>query len=327
MNSLDITELSLILKNLLSNSRYPDDVTKHRMMNVIYSIENKLHQMEQNHQLHHLDNSIISDSVVDSFSREIPLKSQNEKSKEDGTFEFRNYLRGLDYQYWLLIYLLLKNNEILKGKIILHKIIDMFIGRIKDESFQYEDIKITSSGATRCKTNLRFAINSLRKAGLVNYVDERYKQSWTLTYLGYFTAASFLNDPDPNRPRVFSKKILRIRESGWYFTLDPVIKNRIYQLASPDNFLRLIHYLEMDSLDLPMLKKGYVIFGDYRSFFEKYQHHTYGRKRSENEIKKLLERFLINQNREYNLNEFMLELSMKYNAEEFFRELMDSASM
>ncbi len=178
-----------------------------------------------------------------------------------------------------------------------------------------------SSGATRCKTNLRFTVNSLRKAGLINYYDERHKQSWTLTYLGFFTAASFIKEPDEKREDVFCKKISRIKESSWIFDLDPFIKNRIYQLARPGYFLRLIEYLKMESLDLPMLLKGYKIFGNYREFFQQHVENLAYRK-ADKEFQKICEKFLQEQSKNYDLPGFMRELAMKFKAEEFFRDLM-----
>ena len=50
---------------------------------------------------------------------------------------------------------------------MLHQIISNFLARIKSESLKYEDIIRTDSGATRCQTNLRFAMQSLRDAGLI----------------------------------------------------------------------------------------------------------------------------------------------------------------
>lgn len=322
MNSVDIVELSLVLKKFLATNQPLNNQEKHKMMHVIYTLENNLGQIKADYYLQHLDSSIISDSVSESFFREIRKQKQSGLFKEDKTYEFRDYLRGLDYQYWFLIFLLLKNNEILDQKIILHQIIDKFIDRIKNDSFKYEDIMIMSSGATRCKTNLRFAVNSLRKAGLINYYDENHKQSWTLTYLGFFTAASFIKDPDEKRKDVFSKKISRITESSWIFDLDPFIKNRIYQLAEPGYFLELIEYLEIGSLGLSMLEKGYEIFGNYREFFEQHVENLAYRK-ADKEFQKICEKFIQEQSKRYDLPGFMRELAMKFKAEEFFRDLMN----
>ena len=320
MNGNDIVKLSLVLNKLLEQQA-PDNQEKHKMMMVMYELETKLYDIKKKYGLNHLDNSIISQSAIDSFLRKIEKQKQTNFLGENKTYQFKEYLRGLDYQYWFMIFLLLKNNEILDEYLTLHQIIDRFIDRIKNESLKYEDIMIMASGATRCKTNLRFAVNSLRKAGLINYHNERHKQSWTLTYLGYFTAASFVYEPDKKRSEVFSKKVGRIQESSWIFDLDPFIMKRAFQLAMPDYFLRLINYLQMESLDLPMLKMGPEIFGDYREFFER-EAESLGYRKTDKEFQMICERFLQEQNERYDLAEFMKELARKFNADEFFRKVM-----
>lgn len=65
-----------------------------------------------------------------------------------------------DYQYCLLHHLALKFEP---GK-SLYRFVDSFVETYKS-NFRWTDIVITSSGATRCKTNIRFALNTLRYWG------------------------------------------------------------------------------------------------------------------------------------------------------------------
>ncbi|MBL0081453.1 MAG: hypothetical protein IPP37_02975 [Saprospiraceae bacterium] len=48
----------------------------------------------------------------------------------------------------------------------------------------WKDIEITSSGATRCMTNIRFALNSLRAIELIEHNDKVNKRSFQPTLLG-----------------------------------------------------------------------------------------------------------------------------------------------
>lgn len=99
MNGNDIVELSLVLKKFLTTDKLLGDHEKHKMMHVINSLENRLYKIKSDYGLHHLDNSIISKSISESFFRDIKKYKQHGLFNDDKTYEFRDYLRGLDYQY------------------------------------------------------------------------------------------------------------------------------------------------------------------------------------------------------------------------------------
>lgn len=69
------------------------------------------------------------------------------------------------------------------NKIELVDLINHFIEEHKEE-FTWQDVVITATGATRCKTNIRFALNQLRKLGLINKVDASGKRILTPTFQG-----------------------------------------------------------------------------------------------------------------------------------------------
>lgn len=52
----------------------------------------------------------------------------------------------------------------------LFHLIDLFVEQHKDE-LTWQDIVLTASGATRCRTNLRFALDKLRSVGLIKNLD------------------------------------------------------------------------------------------------------------------------------------------------------------
>ena len=73
---------------------------------------------------------------------------------------------------------------------------DNYFELVKDK-LTYSDLIITQSGATRCYTNLRFAINELRKRGLIHstIVDEYIstRRSLLPTPFGYYIALQLGN--------------------------------------------------------------------------------------------------------------------------------------
>lgn len=92
----------------------------------------------------------------------------------------------LDYQPYLLVFLLLKGNSKKKkiNKII--EVIDEFKKHYENKSFTFIDIHRTDSGATRCNTNLRFTIDKLRELGMLDSENN-------LTIMGFFAAWSLVS--------------------------------------------------------------------------------------------------------------------------------------
>ncbi len=84
-----------------------------------------------------------------------------------------------DYCYSFFEFLNVYKREQLE----LFQLIDKFIDLHKAE-LSWKDIEITSSGATRCMTNVRFALNSLRAVGLIEHNDKVNKRSFQPTLLG-----------------------------------------------------------------------------------------------------------------------------------------------
>ncbi|HRG64570.1 MAG TPA: hypothetical protein PLV12_02135 [Saprospiraceae bacterium] len=84
-----------------------------------------------------------------------------------------------DYCYSFFEFL----NVCKREQLELFQLIDRFIELHKAE-LSWKDIEITSSGATRCMTNIRFALNSLRAIGLIEHNDKLNKRSFQPTLLG-----------------------------------------------------------------------------------------------------------------------------------------------
>lgn len=93
-----------------------------------------------------------------------------------------------DYQYYLLHHLAMEYHPDKS----LYNLIDSFVEKYKT-GFSRSDIIITNIGATRCKTNIRFALNNLRYWGLVINHDEKKKRSWSPSLLGLVTLLNISN--------------------------------------------------------------------------------------------------------------------------------------
>jgi len=304
-----LNDICEIAKNLRAED-YKDQT---EIAKLLYQLESELFKIKTAFNLPDLDNSICSKSVTESFNRmnESTLLRTNKP-------KFSNYFRQNDYQYWLLIFLLRKNNEIREKKLSLYQIIDQFIEHYKDESFFLEDIERTPSGATRCRTNLRFAYNELKHIGLVRLYDKKYKNSWSLTYIGFFIAASFCLDSMDIDDEPLLNKATRFNESTWYFNINKNIVNRIQKLSEVDYFISIIDTIKIDSLDLKELEKGYKIYQQYYTFLLDL------RKLESKNKAGLLKEYLDKLEETFMLDKYMTELSTRFDAQAYFEQLIYS---
>lgn len=108
-----------------------------------------------------LNPEIHSKSITSSFGYDIPAFSPN-----DYCFSFFDFLN-------------VRRNDRLE----LYQLIDSFLELHKEE-MTWKDIVITASGATRCRTNLRFALERLRRIGLIRKFDKDGKRVVTPTIQG-----------------------------------------------------------------------------------------------------------------------------------------------
>lgn len=112
----------------------------------LFELERRLFELKRKYDVNtRLDASIYSENIVKSFE-------QNKKA-------FASH----DYTMAFLIHLCYQPEHNAED---LFQIIRSFINRTK-EKFSYQDIIVTRSGATRCVTNIRFALHELRELGLV----------------------------------------------------------------------------------------------------------------------------------------------------------------
>lgn len=275
-------------------------------MKLIYIIETEFFKIKNRHKIPFINPSIISDNVVDSISKVSIDILRN------------SCLKANDYQFWLLGFLLLKNKKIRDNHLSLYQIIDEFIVKIQNKSFTWEDVEYTGSGATRCKTNIRFAYNDLKDLGMVYLYDKSHKNSWSLTFMGFFLAVSFCIDKLEGDVDILSDKIYRFKLSSFYHKINKYLLDRIYRLSQSNYFFQIVSRIKKDSLNLPELEKGPEIF----AYYSNYMNTEYANQNNETQRNKSLSEFLKTINLKYPLDKYMEELTLRFNAEEFFNNIL-----
>lgn len=91
------------------------------------------------------------------------------------------YFKPVEYQLNFLLFLF-RNYEKYKFT-FLRDIIDDFVLKINGD-LEIKVIEITKTGTVRCKTNIRFALMTLRHYGLINYNDGSKRNDWSLSLFG-----------------------------------------------------------------------------------------------------------------------------------------------
>lgn len=315
------------LEIVACNAPQHDREAKIEQTKLIYLIEKDLADIKNKLDLPLLNPNIRSASVENSFHDDNFYHLVYEKSEhgfiETSKILFRDYFKQNDFQYWLLIFLLIKNNDIRSEHLTLYKIIDEFIDRVKDQSFSPGDIQLTGSGATRCKTNLRFAFNDLKDLGLLYLYDKKQKNSWTLTFIGFFAAASFCFKPADKEYNPLGRKITKFNQPTYYYQYNSFILDRISELSDPGYFQYIVRMLRLDSLGLKELERGPEIFKSYHESVTSIFENESNDKKRMNKLAEYLNRL----NAQYPLEGYMEELSLKFDAEAFYKELVESANL
>ncbi len=131
----------------------------------------------------------------------------------------------LRLQSKLLLFLLYRHNQ--RG-LKVYDIIDGFIKAIWD-SLDILDFKKTKTGVTRCFTNTRFAANTLRAYGLLEFTKREAYKTWVLSLPGCLVASKLMESPSWNVPYIDKK---------WDFDLHPDIRIAFQELKSYDFFVQ-----------------------------------------------------------------------------------------
>ena len=180
MNTLN--NLKLQLDDFFKRSK-PQTITKiidkeeFRFNKSLFELEKHLSDLKVKYQVNQkLNSNIISDNILKSFS----LHS--------------TFFRSNDYALSFLVFLTLQENHDAEELLL---IMEQYIDKIK-EKLTFHDIVTTDTGATRCFTNLRFALNEMRNYGLIySSITQNKKNCRSIlpTPVGYLISL-MVNEPD-----------------------------------------------------------------------------------------------------------------------------------
>ncbi len=285
---------------------------------LIYQIEASIAEIKEVKKLPSYNQTIYSDRITRSFK----------DRGDEFTREYPHIIRAFtktDYQYYLLIYLLLNYSKLRVKKLTLYEIIDMFVELHKARSLTFDDIQLTASGATRCKTNLRFAFMGLKEMGLVKlYNRDEKEKSWMLTYLGLMVATSIVMHPDPERPKEVNSGMRHCRDSN-YFAIDRWIFERIEQLTEPAFYHEVIDSIAPIFYDHETFGKGLDALREYAHFFRNIPYQLTSPQKIK-ERTEFFQAFLDDFEKRHLLDKFMNELSGRLDSEMFLdsvRRILD----
>jgi hypothetical protein len=151
----------------------------------------------------------------------------------------------VDYQYSFLYHLAEAHykNSSLYGQI------NSFIEKIK-QVFTLADITITSTGVTRSKTNIRFALNDLRDIGLVARVDSHQKRTHAPSIIGLMVLMNIrMNQSQFEKEKLYKsplwlqpKKDQKLDKLPTHLAYDPLVIKSLSQFKEPGY---LYSYLSM----------------------------------------------------------------------------------
>jgi hypothetical protein len=167
-----------------------------------------------------------------------------------------------DYQWPFLFFIL---NNYSKSKSLYH-FIDEFVEKHK-EYFSVSDIVTTKTGATRCKTSIRFALNNLRNLGLIFDKDNEGKRSWMPSIFGLITVINY-NSQNNNlfEPNIRSpEQLTHINSPSMY---DEKLLAFIKSEKESELFYLLIKKLEHITLSQEETNSINQIVNDYYKFID-----------------------------------------------------------
>lgn len=259
MRSFDLLDtLEDLLISVQKEKLHPGEET--HVKHLIYRVEGEIEKIKIRHGLGAYNAAIYSDRIAKSFywvERDI---FDNEVSEIDMA------IGEIDYQYWVLIFLFNNLKDLNTREHSLIELIDRFIDLHKEKSLTFADVAITASGATRCKTNLRFAFSTLKEMGLIRLHEKDDKVPGSLlTFTGFFLAASILLDPDPKRDNPLTGGIPQMHVTR-VLKLDNWLLQRIETLGKKEYFEKITEKLLTESPLVEQVKGMEEVFYKYATF-------------------------------------------------------------
>ncbi len=186
-----------------------------RINEFIYELESHLSSLKKQYDINLSLNADISSGYIrQSFEHHQPT-----------------YLRDVDYQYSFLLFLACRHQPARE----LRQYIDDFLNLAK-EQLTWADLVITETGATRAKTNIRFAVNGLRAKGLLPRPNTHGHALLPTMYglWSLYAIRSFTPHWSANHP--LSPQGLQLGSLVGFTELDDKIAMAMIDLKRPDFF-------------------------------------------------------------------------------------------
>jgi hypothetical protein len=184
---------------------------------------------------------------------------ENSSIGSDSSFSYR----AVDYQYNFLYHLAVSYVPNLD----LYWYVDSFIDKFKSQ-LSISDIVITKSGATRCKTNIRFALNDLRDLYLVISRDEKNKRSWQPSVLGLMAllvidvdGENLKHEPFYRSPDLLTRNI--ILNSFAYDLLLIAALRKFKDAEYLPQFISKLQSISLDNRENDLLQNIIIEFGKF----------------------------------------------------------------
>jgi len=227
---------TFVEENIDSSISIRENFGEHFLANkAIFEIESYLVELRNLYQVNErIDTSITSKNIMDSI---------------DGR-NFKNAFTPFNYEYNFLFHLAGNYNKTKS----LNTLINSFINEYK-EHFTLADIVITASGATRCKTNIRFALNNLRDSGLVISKDKNDKRSWSPSLIGLVVLLNsrFCTLPSPadaSKEITLSQYIQKLDNKTFEFADRNQLQFSISQIKQPGYIYNFLTWQNEIALDI-----------------------------------------------------------------------------
>ena len=217
----------------------------------ILKINHKAQSFIDKYSLPKIDYSLVNDDMF----------------KSNTNYKNLKYFKPVEYQFNLLLFLFQNYDE---HKFLgLRFIIDEFIDKIKYK-FNIKDVEITKTGAVRCKTNIRFAIMSLRQFGLINYYDIEDKRNWSPTLLGIFICTYYLFNKSRKKEYIYVEYLEPPLSCIKVNALDIRIEDIIKDLNDKSKFDELIRKLNLSDFKEEYIDNFKIFIKNYGSLINEY---------------------------------------------------------
>lgn len=260
-------------------------------------------------------------SFIDKFSLpKIDYSLVNDNMFNSNTnYKSLKYFKPVEYQFNLLLFLFRNYEEHkLTG---LRFIIEEFIDKIK-ENLNIKDVEVTKTGAVRCKTNIRFAIMSLRQFGLINYYDIEDKRNWSPTLLGIFICTYYLLNNRDQKDYFFLKYLEPPLSGIKVNALDTRIEDIIKDLNDNSKFNDLVETLKLSDVKKEYIDNFKIFIKNYQSLINEYYTSIYPNVFTKKYLNERIKILIRDDNKIDKFKKELIDTAIEHNIMEQIKEIL-----